>query len=167
MARGRKIHTVESLLARTVEDGDCNIWTGYSTSKTPQVDVNGKMTSVRKVLYELSGRQAQGLHFGTSCGTLNCVCPDHIVARNRTSHMRHMAKVSAKGPGNAARKAAITRIKRAAGKLDMEKARRIREMEGTYRQIASEFDISHSLVGKIKRGSYWRELSNPFAGLMG
>lgn len=164
--RAKAVHTLESILARTVEEGDCRIWHGYVTSKTPQVDVDGKMMSVRRLIVRLQGRpENKGAFYGVKCGTYLCVCPEHIIQLTRKQHSTHMAKAANDGAANIIRKVKITAHKRASGKLDMDTAREIRVKEGTYRDIAKEYGISHSLVGHIKRGRYWKETSNPFAGL--
>ena len=166
MTRTHKVHTVESLKERCEEVGDCWIWNGYVSNKTPMVDVNGTMTPVRRLFTRLLGKQVKrGTFFGISCDTYLCVCPEHTVQRDRRAHTANMGRKSATGPSNQARKMKITTQKRKAGKLDMEKAREIRAKEGTYRQIAEEYGISHALVGQIKRGRYWKDYSNPFAGL--
>ena len=50
------IHTAESLLARTIEVGDCLEWQGYFANGTPYVSNNGKMTSVRRLFSGLLGK---------------------------------------------------------------------------------------------------------------
>lgn len=165
--RAYAVHTVESLLARTVEEGDCLLWQGYVTSKTPQVDLNGKMVSVRKLLTQLQGKEVRsGTYFSNSCGNYLCVCPEHTVQRSRKQHSVAMGKAANSGANNVIRLSKITAKKRATGKLDMATARQIREQAGTYRDIARQYGVSHALVGFIKRGRYWKDQANPFAGLM-
>ena len=59
-----KTHTLESLRARCVEEGDCLIWQGYSANNTPQVYMagptsnaghNGRPVSVRWLMALLDG----------------------------------------------------------------------------------------------------------------
>jgi DNA-binding transcriptional regulator YiaG len=168
MSKPRKVHTTESLLARTLEDGDCRVWQGYSTNKTPQVDHQGRMTSVRKLLFVLSGKVAEeGAYFGAKCQTVNCVCPDHIIKRHPKLQMKAMAKAASTGTVKAERLRKMTQTRRKTwAKLDMEKANTIRNSEESGPVLAQRYGITRSLVNRIKRGDQWRDTSNPFAGLM-
>jgi ribosome-binding protein aMBF1 (putative translation factor) len=164
--RKHAVHTVDSLLARTEEYGECQVWTGYSTNKTPQVDHNGKMVPVRRLLCELDGVAITGQYFGVRCGTELCVCPEHIIQRSQKGHAKVMAKSAATRRAAKATDQYIARRNRPDTKLDVDKAREIRESLESGPVLAARFGVSRSLVNKIKRGEYWRDHSNPFAGLM-
>ena len=88
-----KTHTLESLHARCVEEGDCLIWQGYSANNTPQVYMagptsnaghNGRPVSVRWLMALLEGdaeaaaEQEPGARRGfwvATCGVSGCVAP--------------------------------------------------------------------------------------------
>ena len=160
------VHTVDSLMGRCRIDGDCWIWTGWHSGKTPYVDVNGRMTSVRKVLIGLLGRKERGPFYSCNCGNPSCVAPDHIVMRTQKEHSRVMSKRSAQVAG-ADRIIKITAARRARGtKLTPEQAHAIRLAEGTYQSIAEANGVSKSFVGQIKRGKVYKDRTNPFAGLL-
>lgn len=164
MAKPITVHTVDSLLARTVEEGDCRLWQGFSTNDTPMVydGAEGKMASVRKLIHKLDGGYVSAKYFCASCGNPLCVAPEHIIQRNEKTQCRQMAKQSIKH--KAKRSAAVLLWRRANPlKLDMDRARQIRADERPYQAIADDFGVSKSMVGKIKRGQYWRD--NPWSAL--
>lgn len=166
MSRSRAVHTLESLLARTEDVGECQVWTGYSTNKTPQVDNQGKMVPVRRLILELSGTPVVGKFIGIKCGTERCVCPAHITQRSLKTHARMMAKKAGARKAAKSTEQLIARRQRADVKLDVQKAREIRESVETGPVLAEKYGISRSLVNKIKRGEYWRDTTSPFSGLM-
>jgi hypothetical protein len=82
MGPPRTYHTIETLKARTIDEGDCWLWQGYIQNGTPQVmhyRQNKKgMYSVRRLLRELQvGRAMPDGHYGNTCGNPQCVSPDH------------------------------------------------------------------------------------------
>lgn len=165
MTRARAVHTVESLLARTEEVGECRVWTGYSCNKTPQVEHEGKIVSVRRLIVQLRGDPIKGKFFGVKCHTELCVCPEHIIQRSAVSHARVMAKASAKHQASKSLAQVIARRKRTDIKMDMDKAREIRKSEESGQALAVRYGVSRSLINKVKRGVYWKDSANPFAGL--
>lgn len=165
MSKPRAIHTLESLMARTEEVGDCRVWTGYSTNKTPQVHHQGDMVSVRKLILELSGVRVNGQFIGATCGTENCVCPEHIIQRNQKNQAKAMAKKAAERRAERETMHIISRRKRADTKLNLEAVREIRASEESGPILAAKYGVSRTLINKVKRGIYWRDEGNPFAGL--
>jgi len=129
MSKPPTIHTVESLLANTVEDGDCLLWQGYrdNHSGRPEVCVTNPispvrtMWSVRRLIKWLQGcpvtrKQAKkpgrvDSVYATTCGHPQCIAPDHIVRRTKSQHAAALAKAIT--PGDRLRRnAAITRASR-------------------------------------------------------
>lgn len=164
MAKPRKVHTVESLLERTVEEGQCYLWQGYKANGVPMVDRDGKMVSVRRLIAELQGREVKRGYYVASCGCTDCVAPNHILYRHPNQHMKAMAETEFTVERRI-RMIQATR-KRPNVRLSIEIAREIRAAEGSYREIGERYGISKSCVGHIRRGDYWPEISSPFAGLM-
>lgn len=157
------VHTMETLLARTVEEGDCLLWDGYIGNNVPQVSHNGKVIAVRRLMLELQGKVLRpGDHASTKCRNPSCVHPEHISHRNKFQHA--MAMLSA--PRNEeVRAAKLAAFRRKTAKLDMEKAREIRCSDESGSVLAARFGVDKALVSRIRRGEAWREFSNPFAGL--
>jgi hypothetical protein len=161
------VHTLASIMARTEDYGDCQVWTGYAPNKTPSLDYYGKMTSVRRVIAILSGREIKDEgFFAAKCGTDLCVCPEHIIQRSRAVHMRVMAKGAATGTVHTERirKVTLTRRKQSA-KLDMGKARDIRASEESGPVLAQRYGVNRSLINKVRANKAWIDTASPFAGL--
>lgn len=159
------VQTMESLLARTEEVGECLEWQGYSTkSGTPQVSHDGKMIAVRRLLLKLQGIELKSAMFAScSCGNSRCVRPEHIVRRTQ---QQHLAKMSNIGPYNpAARIAKSTMKRRQRSRMTMEMAREIRASEKSSQQLAEELGFGRQTISRIRFGQTWKEISSPFAGL--
>lgn len=165
MTRKLTTHTIDTLMARTTEVGDCMEWQGYSTNNVPQVFHDGKIYAVRRLILLLSGKVLKpGDHASCRCGNRLCVKPEHIVHRNRTQHASAMGKSPVrKELQRSAKLADFAREHRA--KLTMEIAREIRCSSESGQVLADRFGVHRSLVSRIRRGQMWRDFSSPFAGL--
>lgn len=168
MAKPKTIHTLESLTAKTTEEGDCRLWTGYrGNANTPMVYHDGKLIAVRKLVLQLHGVPIVGTYHGTSCGNPLCVEHSHIVQRTPKQHHKHMGKLVSRSASNAARIAKITKKKREqVGKITQDHAALIRLSDETGPVLAERYGVTKSLVNRIKAGRAWAvEFGNPFAGL--
>jgi hypothetical protein len=169
MSKPRTVHTLESLMARTVEDGDCLLWQGYITNKTPQVGAypDGKktMVSVRKLMRELqTGKPQPKGSYGNTCGKYACVNPDHTIWKSEAVHMKAMAK-KRRVTNVTASKLRQYRVETGQAKLCESEAQEIRLSSESGPVLAKRFGVSKSWVNKIKRGEVWRVLSSPWQGL--
>lgn len=160
-------HTLESLLAKTVEEGQCLLWQGLiDCHGVPKVNHECKKQGVRKVILEFMGKKVPQGHFlVASCGNRACVCPEHVTMLTPKQH-------AALRGGSKRKNYAVARANMAAaarqrqGKLTMEKAREIRLRTEPAPKIAGEYGVHKSLINAIRRGVAWREYSaDPFAGL--
>ena len=167
----RKVHTVESLRARTIEVGDCWEWQGYSAHGTPQVfnRVDGskrRMYSVRRLFRELiTGQPQPDGFYSVSCGNAECVNPDHVLYRNDRNHFKSMGRKVANNP---VRSMKLSQYHRNNGKakLDEQKAQEIRLSNESGPVLAARYGVNRSLISSIRRGKIWKCLSNPFRGLI-
>ena len=160
------VHTPESLRERCTEDGDCLIWQGYSTNKTPMVSHNGQLVSVRRLFTTLiKGQVRSAGYYTTSCGTNGCVEPSHIVWRSQSQHSRAMAK-TANGSISVqlTRRAKISATKR---RISDEALHDIRHSNESGPVLAERYGISRTTVNNYRRASSGRTLAtNPWAGLL-
>lgn len=167
MTRGTKLETVESLLARTREEGDCLIWQGYlQTSTVPMVAHGGKMTAVRRLLLEFTGKRTpRGGYFSTKCGVLGCVNPDHIQYMNKTKFAMHMTNKLVNNPSvMAVRNAKLSKVRMT---LTDEQREEIRHSNESTRTLAEKFGVSATTILKHRKGTMGRTLNrNPWAQLM-
>jgi len=157
------VQTMETLLARTVEEGECLLWGGYIGNSVPQVSHKGKVIAVRRLMLEFQGKVLRaGDHASTKCRNHACVHPEHISHRNKFQHSAAMLSAPRNEEVRAAKLAAF---RRKTAKLDMDKAREIRCSEESGPTLAAKFGVNKALIARIRRGEAWREFSNPFAGL--
>ena len=84
----------------------------------------------------------------------------------RDAAQRAAKKGAWKGKARAA-KIASTRRANINKKLDMDKAREIRMSTESGPVLAARYGVNKSLINGIKRGTAWKDYSNPFAALMG
>lgn len=161
--RPQTVHTLESLYANTIEEGECLLWNGYVGNKTPQVCHAGKMVSVRRLILTLEGKTlAPGDHAACGCGVETCIA--HIEHRTKTQHAVAMGKALGRNQIlRSSRMAQAARESRA--KLTIEQAREIRCSDESGPVLASQYGVNKSLVARIRRNEAWREFSTPFSGL--
>lgn len=169
MSKPRTIHTIESLLARTIEVGTCMEWTGYFRNKTPSVFHNGKIHGVRRVIRELQNKKMiEGLFFGCTCNNPRCVNPDHIAARNQKTHVQQMSKkVDYMNPRRLLKLTASAQVRR---KLTDEQLHIILTSDKPRRELGAEFSVHPSLISRIRQGKAHRmsaARNNPFFRLIG
>lgn len=109
----------------------CYIWDSHIDARGYGRMSNGELA--HRVIYVRSGRELiPGLHLHHRCGQTDCVRPEHCEQKTAGDHARlHKTKMTA------------------------DKARQIREMEGSQRSIAQHFGISQGLVWQIKHGLVW------------
>lgn len=159
-------HTIESLMANTVEEGDCLLWQGYMASKAvPHVSHGGKIVAVRRLMLELRGRPLKRTDYvGCSCGNKSCISPAHTVQRTQAQHVAAMGRSpNRRRLARASKLAAYARANRA--KLTIEQAREIRVSSETGPVLSAKYGVNKALINRIKRGETWREYSTPFSGL--
>ncbi len=151
-----KTHTLETLLAQCVEEGECLMWQGRTTNHgVPISRFQGQHSGVRRTLWHLLGRRPlkPGQVVTTTCDNQLCCHPDHLLATTQGDLMRRRNR---RGKGEAVRMARMTATIRAKAKIDMTKAEHIRTSSQTAAELASEMGLSVSMVNQIRRGTRWR-----------
>lgn len=148
---------------RCVECGDCLIWQGVSNrGKNPQIRVNGKTLSVRRVLWEeKNGPCPTGKHIATTCETRNCV--SHTEPQTRKQIARRVADTGVYA--NIVRCAKIAATKQKQVGLLPAQIEDVRFGGGSLREAALRNGISKGAAGFIRRGQRWKDYSSPFGGL--
>lgn len=164
----RAKHTIDSLLARTVEVGDCMEWQGYTANNSPQVSKNGKMITVRKLIRQLQGVEvAKGTFTSAKCGNPKCVNPEHFTDRTMKQHAKFMSgRIDFQSPIRIAKLQKSAQPRR---KISVEGVAAALGDQRSCAAVADEFGVHKSLISKIRRGVAHRQVSssvNPFAGLM-
>lgn len=155
----RKIR-LSDLLDRTVEEGDCLLWTGYmNRGIIPTVSVDGRPKSVRRLIHEIkTGPIPAGLQFGVNCGNWRCVRCDHIAARTCSE----ATKGAVRSPA-ARMKAALSRRK--VSRISDADIAAIRASGERAAVVARRYEISDSYVSAIRKHKARKDFAHPFAGL--
>lgn len=171
MAKPKRTHTIESLLLRTHEYGECNLWDGYCAHKTPQVHFQGKMAGVRRVMHFLKTGIPfnKTMYFSSSCGEHLCVNPQHIVCQDTTAHMARMSSLVDPRSVNRRMKLVAAAKARGLSKLTNEQVMQIFNDNRSGPAVAKDFNICKAMVSKIRRGHHAAlnlSNNNVFAGLM-
>lgn len=149
--------SIGAIHARCVSEGDCLLWTGYTTTwGTPRCD----QRSLRDVVYEQANQgkvvSRRGKYLVTTCGNKECLEPTHLSWRTRSQHFAALAKQGVFSRPDALLK--ITASKRAAAKfLTMEKAREIRRSEKTQKELSAEYGVSVHMIRKVQKQLAWAE----------
>ena len=160
--------SLEAIHRRCDVCGDCLLWRGSKNPKGyPKVTVreNGKESSLslRRLVYLLHKKRKNALGAKTqvavTCGRVACVNPHHLELLTKSEVIR---RSSARPAVKLRRVAAAKRNSQKLAKLDMDKARYIRECGLTQIEVARELKISQALVSRVRLGRAWQE---PEAGL--
>lgn len=167
MSKPKTIHTLESLMALTTEEGECRLWNKYLGNGVPMVYHDGRFIQVRKLILTLQGIDVWARYTASRCNNPLCVEPSHIIQRSPKQQHLHMAKQVSLSPSNPARIAKITKARRAAvGKITQEQAIEIRLSDESGPVLAERFGVTRTMISRIKRGESWaHEFGNPFSGL--
>ena len=151
--------TVEDLLARTREDGDCLIWTGRLNHSSGHP--KWKNFTVRRLLWALQHGPLKPSELITStCGNPRCL--EHLAITSRAEIAR---KTNADPRVKAIKRAKSSAVARKKAKLSMEKAREIRSSELTGKALAVVYGVSEDLISKVRHYKAWPEPTSPFSGL--
>lgn len=163
------VYTLDTLLAKTEEVGDCLEWTGgYTGNGHPCTKHNGKAWMVRRLVLRLKGIEIKPAHVvvPAKCDNLRCINPEHQVQRSERQHMKVMGLAG--GQSDHLRSAKIAATKRARGqaRLTEDQVREIRASTGTLRELSAIYGVNKSRICGIRLGRMWKDFSNPFAGLI-
>lgn len=152
----RYLDTLDDILARCVEDGDCWLWAaGCNDAGHPIARHAGASVLVRRRAFEVRhGRLPDGRTHGlrVTCGNARCVNPMHIESVTRSRLIRE-----GKRKGREHYMTFVRARMRQGTKLDFARARLIRADPRSCLQVAAEYGVSRSLVTQIRRGEIWRE----------
>lgn len=148
--------TMDHILARCVEDGECLIWQGATNkSGTPQMRNLGVMDGVRRVVARLHGRTiVAGRIAIADCGHQLCVANAHVKLLRWDEFSVIAGKKSAANP---AAKAARTAARRARPDvvLSLEKAAEIRASTETNAQLQKKYKCAPETIRAVRIGKHW------------
>jgi len=167
MGRPKVTHSLESVLARTTEVGDCLEWQGFmQDGRTPLIKVNNRLVTVRRFIRELQGNPAApGRFLSASCGNPRCVNPDHILERTSRQHARYIAScVDMRHPVRIVKLQRMNAHKRA---LTEEQAQMVRVDPRSAAALGRLLGCSKSVICSIRNGQSYRQVAaNPWDQLL-
>lgn len=166
--RPKRIYTLETLLARTDEVGDCLEWaSSYTNNGHPTTRQDGVQWLVRRLVLTLQGIDIKPGHVVvTTCKNLRCINPEHLVQRTERQHMLAMGEAGKLSDHRRSAKIAATKRAGHQAKLTESQVREIRASTDTLRELSATYGISVSRACGIRLGRMWRDFSSPFAGLI-
>ncbi|EIM13852.1 HNH endonuclease signature motif containing protein [Pseudomonas chlororaphis] len=148
------------LKAKSVQDGDCLMWTGSTLGKHKYggLKVGRTMLYAHRLSYELSkGKIPDGMVVMHTCDRPACINPDHLVLGTQKENMEDMYS---KGR-NAPTKGEIN----GRAKLTSEQVSVIRNRFVPYCRkngsvaMAREYGVTHQAIRSIVRGKTWKHLA--------
>lgn len=126
----------------------CHEWLGSTTKKGyGMIWVDNGMKLVHRVRYEMTyGPIDQGNVIRHKCDNPKCSNPEHLIIGTHAENMKDMV----------VRNRQATGIKNGRAKITPEIVKQIINSNKSQTEIAKEFGISQSQVGRIKRGVHWK-----------
>lgn len=162
----KTIHTLETLMARCDEEGDCLIWRGYIRNRCPMVSHAGKMTTVRRLFTQLLGGEVkEGGFYSAKCGHHDCVKPEHTVWRPQHQHAAYMNQCLVSN--QTLQELRARKISASKRQVTDEQIAHMMQSTASNREVAKELGLAYSTISKYRRfRSASARANNPFAGLM-
>lgn len=162
------VYTLDTLLARADDVGECLEWNGgYTCNGHPTTKHNGKPWLVRRLVLALQGIEIKTNHVVvTTCSNKRCINPAHLVQHSLRQHMKAMGLAGKQSDRIRSAKIAATKRANGQAKLTEAQVREIRASTGTLRELAAIYGVNKSRICGIRLGRMWKDFSSPFAGLM-
>jgi hypothetical protein len=163
------------------EEEGCSLWTGALSSRSTSGGGGGgypimkvaygcPCMTVRRVLVTLFGDKDGNRELAprqpveVTCGNRLCVDQAHLVV---STAKRVGVRAAKRGAfSSPARGAKIAAARRGAGKLNEALAAEIRMSKESGPVLAKRHNVNKSLINGIKRGTAWKDYSNPFMQLV-
>lgn len=153
---------ISDVLAHTspVAGCQCRVWHLYiSPGGVPVWRIDGKPQGVRRLVWRLMqasqpsamGPFPAGARLGTSCHTMGCINPAHLVCRTRSE----VAKGRVLAPTHVQ---AIRVGRRLGAKITAQDVLQMHTSPEPRAVLAKRYHISVAHVGKILRGEVWRDV---------
>jgi hypothetical protein len=136
------------------DDNGCMLWLkslnscGYGTFGFNGKSINAHRLSLIIAVGEPPKIKMDAAH---SCKNKHCIAPDHLSWKTRADNQddRRRDGTMPSGERNGAAKLSMTQVK--------EIRRRYLNGEGTYKALASEYQVHYSMIGNIVNNKNWVE----------
>lgn len=156
--------------SRTVRDGACIVWVGNKSMRgEPRITWDGKLTSVRRVVYKLSISEIpDDMYVITTCGRRDCVRSGHLRAATEDDveviRYNKTTDYLARRPPEKA--TGFIQTQRGANHhsalLNDDKVREIVGLiEGgySYAEIGEKYGVHSNVIWRIARGETWKHIT--------
>ena len=157
---------VDSIHATCTRSGDCLMWDGKTTnSGYPKAHIDGKYRMVRRALLEKKiGRPLRSDEVASSkCDDPMCMEWGHIKAMTTAERRK---RTGAAGKLSTMAKAVnLAKAGRRHSAHTMQTAENIRSDPRPSHEVAPEYDMSPSMVRKIRRNEAWKAYGSMAVGL--
>lgn len=135
-----KLGNGEKFWSRAEKPNACWLWKGAKKKRGyGNVKVSGKVYSAHVLSWMLSNQSLPTRNILHSCDNPSCVNPAHL---REGTHLENMRDMRRRG--------------RASKRLTLEQVTAIRTAQGTHRQLAELYGVSHRTIGQIRRGDTWQ-----------
>ena len=144
--------------------GECWLWTGATSRGYGVIWFDGKYQKSHRVAWQIAhGSIPSGMCVLHKCDVRHCCNPDHLfvgtIAENNADRSAKGRDAAGLSHGRFTRPERTPRGERHwNSKLSMNDIREIRQMISrgiSQRNIAYEFDVAHSTIGRIYREENW------------
>lgn len=159
-------HTLATIAERCIEEGDCLLWQGAtSTPAKPVLQMGRKLIPVRRYIFtELMGKKITGKNVVSfTCQNELCVHEDHIAQMSRSEVIRRSVERTNYNLCRS-RSAKLSMAARSRSPHSDELVEQVRSEVGSYQQIADRLGLKKSFIGDI-RSQRHRKPTTPFTGL--
>lgn len=156
------------VMARTVEEGDCALWTGSCDAQVgyPQMRYEGQAIRVQNLLWRAAGKEhPPETRLVMKCENKRCILPGHTVAVDRPVPYQ-MAAADGKFSTLVLRAKRAKSMQDRQGVFSQEDVALIRGSDKTTPELMDELGASRETINAVKRGATYRTYnSSPFSGL--
>jgi hypothetical protein len=145
----RNLSAIERFNLSYVEEVNTGCWNWIANYRRyGHLKVDGKNTAAHRFSYShFNGEIPEGLLVCHKCDNSLCVNPNHLfLGTYKDNHNDMVAKN---------RRASFAGEKNGRSKLNAIQAQEIKSISKSYREIAKQYNVSHTIVALIKKGKIW------------
>jgi hypothetical protein len=145
----RNLSPIERFNLSYVEEVNTGCWNWLADhNRYGHLKVNGKYVAAHRFAYKhFNGEIPEKMLVCHKCDNSLCVNPNHLfLGTYKDNHNDMVAKN---------RRASFVGEKNGRSKLTAIQAKEIKDDLRPYREIAKQYNVSHTIVGLIKKGKVW------------
>lgn len=154
---------LDSVRERSIEEGDCWLWTGYCNNGTPATSSGSKGYTVVRLMAIRLGMNVTGKVAYMKCGNRMCVNPKHVAVTSRVDMANRSLRASTKSLNWKIKQLRAVQSK---SRLTRDDVRAIRATENVSQsELARRYGVSRRAIQRIVTGEGWKEPTSPM-GMM-